>query len=108
MIGFLQLAGVILCAVSVSDCLPVCVESCPASAQPLLSCIAAVLPSTAQCHANTASGYVIAAVGAGLALTSGLVGVAMARDPNGDDEEPLLDGDADFAASQPADDHATN
>jgi len=62
--------------------------------------------SVPQCIANTAAAYVIAAVGAGLALTSGLVGVAMSRDP--DDDEPQLDGVADLVTSQPTDDHVTN
>jgi len=107
--GLMQLVGVILCGVNVYHGLPVCVESCPASSQPLPSCLAAVLPSTAQCQANTASGYVIAAIGAGLAFTSGLVGFAMLRHPNGDDyDEPLLDGVADFVTSQPAGGHVTN
>jgi len=104
--GLLQLVGVILCGINVYHGLPVCVESCPASSQPLPSCLATVLPSTTQCRANTASGYVIAAIGAGLAFTSGLVGVAMLRHPNGeDDDEPLLDGVEDFVTSQPAGGH---
>ena len=107
--GLLQLIAVILCSVNVSHSLPVCIESCPSSTQPLPSCLAAILPSTTQCHADTTSGFVIAAIGAGLALTSGLVGVAMSRDPNGDDDdEPLLDGVADFVASPPAENHVTN
>jgi len=107
MIGLLQLVGVILCGVRLPHCLPVCIEFCPADAQPLPSCIAAILPPTTQCHASTTSAYVIAAIGAGLAITSGLVGVAMSRDPNGDDDELLLDGVADFVTSQPADGHVT-
>ena len=105
--GLLQLVAVILCGVHVSYSMPVCIESCPAADQPLPSCIASVLPSTTHCHASTAYGYIISAVGAGLALTSGLVGVAMSRDPNGDDDEPLLDGVADFVTSQPTDSHVT-
>jgi len=64
-------------------------------------------PPTTPCHATTTSAYVIAAIGAGLAVTSGLVGVAMSRDPNGDDDELLLDGVADVIATQPADGHVT-
>jgi len=97
----LQLGGVILCGVSISTSLPACVEFCPAVDQPLESCLAAILPSTPQCHANSASGYVIAAVGAGLAFTAGLVGVALLRQPNGDDDEPLLDGVGNLVTSQP-------
>jgi len=36
------------------------------------------------------------------------VGVAMSRDPNGDNDEPLLDGVADFVASHPTDSHVTD
>ena len=105
--GLLQLVGVIVCGINVPHCLPICIEFCPAAAQPLPSCLAIILPSTSQCHASTTSAYVIAAVGAGLAITSGLVGVALSRDPNGDDEELLLDGVADFVTSQPEDCHVT-
>jgi len=103
--GLLQLVAVILCGVNVPHCLPVCIEFCPA--QPLPSCLAHILPTTARCHASTTSGYIIAAIGAGLAITSGLVGVAMSRDPNGDDDELLLDGVADHVATQPTDSHVT-
>jgi len=105
--GLLQLAGVIVCGVNLSYGLPVSIDSCPLITQPLTSPVASLPLSTTQCHARTASAYVIAAVGAGLAVTSGLMGVAMSRDPNGDDDEPLLDGVADFVASQPIDNRAT-
>jgi len=103
----LQLVAVILCGVKVPHSLPICIDFCPASAQPLPSCLAAaiLLPP---CRATTTSTYVIASVGAGLAVTSGLVGVAMSRDSNGDDDELLLNGVADVVATQqPADDHVT-
>jgi len=98
--GLLQLAAVIMCGVNISPGLPVSIDSCPPTAQPRRS--------SALCQARTASSYVIAAVGAGVALTSGLVGVATSRDPNGDDDEPLLDGVADFVASHPPNGHVTN
>jgi len=105
--GLLQLVGVIVCGINVAHSLPVCIDLCPADDQPLPTCLAAVLPfATANCQARTASAYVIAAVGAGLALTSGLVGVVMSRDANGDDDdEPLLDGVADMVTSYPAEGH---
>ena len=107
--GLLQLMAIIVLGVRVPHCLPVCIDWCPADVQPLPSCSHAVEPSATLCSASTAAAYVVAAVGAGLALTSGLVGVAMSRDPNGnDDDEPLLDGvAADMATSHPADGHVT-
>jgi len=107
-VGLTQLVGVILCGINVSQSLPVCIDPCPTVSQPLPSCLAAVLPSTTHCHTRTASAYVIAAIASGLTLTSGLVGVAMSRDPNGDNDEPLLDGVADFVASHPTDSHVTD
>jgi len=107
MSGLLQLVAVIFCGINVCYSLPVCINFCPAYDQPLPTCPVDVLPSTTQCQASTASGYVIAAVGAGLALTSGLVGVAMSRDQNGDDDEPLLDGVADVVTSEPTDSSIT-
>ena len=125
--GLLQLAGVILCGINVSHGLPVYIHSCPTlppqninsisslytSRQPLPFHLASSLPppsSTAVlCYPRTASAYLVAAVGAGLALSAGLVGVAMmgvvgSRDP---DDEPLLDGVADFVTSQPTQNHVT-